>query len=81
MKLRFSVDKKNSQRAYKVYIDNAPASRKSKGVVVSVADDVYILESNVEVHRKKLPEFCLPVRCGDLVEYDLAQAQGNPSAR
>ena len=59
----------------------------SKGVIVSVAGDVYIVESRnssqvqVEVHRKKLPEFCLPVQVEDLVEYDLAEAQGNPSAR
>ena len=87
MKLKFSVDKKNSGRAFKVIIDSAPTSRMTRGVVVDVLGEVYLVERDndsrmrVDIHRKKLPEFCLPIQVGDVVEYELAQAQGPPSAR
>ena len=87
MKLKFSIDKNNSSRAFKVVIDNVPASNLTKGAVVQVFHDVYIVESldgyrtHVEVHHQKLPQFCLPVLAGDEVDFVLAQAHGNPSAR
>lgn len=73
-------------RAYKVIVTTIPLTRMKTGVVVSIEDEVYVLEGHdkreiVEVHRDKLPKYCLPIKEGDTVEYCLAQSLGVASAR
>jgi len=73
-------------RAYKVIVTTVPVTLMKSGVVIRIEEDAYVLEGHekrqiVEVHRDKLPKYCLPIKEGDTVEYCLAQALGVASAR
>jgi hypothetical protein len=73
-------------RAYKVFVVSPPASSGIVGQVIGIEGNHFIVQclknhETAEVHREKLPKFCLPIKVGDSVEYELAEAPGNPSAR
>ena len=69
-----------------MFIVIAPASSGIAGQVIGTEEDHYLVQSlrfqeNAEVHRDKIPKYCLPIKVGDSIEYELAEAPGNPSAR
>jgi hypothetical protein len=69
-----------------VFVVSVPASSWIVGQIIDTDVNHYIVRSLqsyeiAEVHREKLPKFCLPIKVGDCIEYELAEAPGNPSAR
>ncbi len=69
-----------------MFVVSVPASNWIVGQIIEIDVNHYIVQSlqsfeMAEIHREKLPKFCLPIKVGDCIEYELAEAPGNPSAR